>query len=145
VSDYFNETHQQARLSAHKFIETHVRPHIGEWEEAGEFPRDIYRKAGEAGLLGIGFPEALGGTGEGDIFLKVAVSEELMRSTSGGFVAGIGIDQNSAQLRVMLAYAVQGRSGYAGCALWIFVGWQPNHQIGFTNLFQLSLCAGAQN
>ena len=90
MSDYFNETHQQARLSARKFIETHVRPHIAEWEEAGEFPRDIYRKAGEAGLLGIGFPEALGGTGEGDIFLKVAVSEELMRSTSGGFVAGIG-------------------------------------------------------
>jgi acyl-CoA dehydrogenase len=90
VSDYFNDTHQQARLSARKFIETHVRPTIGEWEEAGEFPRDIYRKAGEAGLLGIGFPEALGGTGEGDIFLKVAVSEELMRSTSGGFVAGIG-------------------------------------------------------
>jgi acyl-CoA dehydrogenase len=90
VSDYFNDTHQQARLSARKFIETHVRPHIDDWEEAGEFPREIYRKAGEAGLLGVGFPEALGGTGEGDIFLKVAVSEELMRSTSGGFVAGIG-------------------------------------------------------
>ena len=90
MSDYFNDTHQQARLSARKFIETHVRPHIDDWEEAGEFPREIYRKAGEAGLLGVGFPEALGGTGEGDIFLKVAVSEELMRSTSGGFVAGIG-------------------------------------------------------
>lgn len=90
MSDYFNDTHQQARLSARKFIETHVRPHIDEWEEAGEFPREIYLKAGEAGLLGIGFPEALGGTGEGDIFLKVAVSEELMRSTSGGFVASMG-------------------------------------------------------
>jgi acyl-CoA dehydrogenase len=90
VSDYFNDTHQQARLSARKFIETHVRPYIDEWEEAGEFPREIYLKAGEAGLLGVGFPEALGGTGEGDIFLKVAVSEELMRSTSGGFVASMG-------------------------------------------------------
>jgi acyl-CoA dehydrogenase len=90
VSDYFNDIHQQARLSARKFIETHVRPYIDEWEEAGEFPREIYLKAGEAGLLGVGFPEALGGTGEGDIFLKVAVSEELMRSTSGGFVASMG-------------------------------------------------------
>ncbi|MBC7192753.1 acyl-CoA dehydrogenase family protein [Marinobacter sp.] len=90
MSDYFNDTHQQARLSARKFIETHVRPYIDEWEEAGEFPREIYLKAGEAGLLGVGFPEALGGTGEGDIFLKVAVSEELMRSTSGGFVASMG-------------------------------------------------------
>ncbi|HCW89160.1 MAG TPA: acyl-CoA dehydrogenase, partial [Marinobacter sp.] len=90
MSDYFNDIHQQARLSARKFIETHVRPYIDEWEEAGEFPREIYLKAGEAGLLGVGFPEALGGTGEGDIFLKVAVSEELMRSTSGGFVASMG-------------------------------------------------------
>lgn len=90
MSEYFNDIHEQARLSARKFIETHVLPHIDDWEEAGEFPRELYKKAGDAGLLGIGFPEALGGTGEGDIFLKVAVSEELMRSTSGGLVAGLG-------------------------------------------------------
>ncbi len=90
MSDYFNETHQQARLSARRFVETHVLPYIQEWEEAGEFPRELYRQAGDDGLLGIGFPEALGGTGEGDVFLKVAVSEELMRSTSGGLVASLG-------------------------------------------------------
>ncbi|MDO6822495.1 acyl-CoA dehydrogenase family protein [Marinobacter sp. 1_MG-2023] len=90
MSDYFNETHEQARLSARKFINTHVLPHIDEWEEAGEFPREIFRMAGDAGLLAIGFPEALGGVGAGDVFLKVAVSEELMRSTSGGFVASLG-------------------------------------------------------
>ncbi|MEQ9545290.1 MAG: acyl-CoA dehydrogenase family protein [Marinobacter sp.] len=90
MSDYFNDIHEQARLSARKFVATHVLPHIDDWEEAGEFPRDIYKKAGDAGLLGIGFPEALGGTGEGDVFLKVAVSEELMRSTSGGLVASLG-------------------------------------------------------
>lgn len=90
MSDYFNDTHEQARLSARKFISTHVLPNIDDWEEAGEFPRDLYQKAGDAGLLGIGFPEALGGIGEGDIFLRVAVSEELMRSTSGGLVASLG-------------------------------------------------------
>lgn len=90
MSDYFNDIHQQARLSARKFIATHVLPYIDDWEEAGEFPRELYKTAGDAGLLGIGFPEQLGGTGEGDIFLKVAVSEELMRSTSGGLVASLG-------------------------------------------------------
>lgn len=90
MSDYFNDTHEQARLSARKFITTHVLPHIDEWEEVGEFPREIFRKAGDAGLLAVGFPEALGGVGAGDVFLKVAVSEELMRSTSGGFVASLG-------------------------------------------------------
>lgn len=90
MSDYFNDTHEQARLSARKFINTQVLPHIDDWEEAGEFPREIFRKAGDAGLLAVGFPEALGGVGAGDVFLKVAVSEELMRSTSGGFVASLG-------------------------------------------------------
>lgn len=90
MTQYFNETHEQVRQTVRKFINTHVRPHIDDWEEAGEFPRDLYRLAGEAGLLGIGFDEALGGTGAGDTFLKVAVSEELMRSTSGGLVASLG-------------------------------------------------------
>ncbi|WP_404365158.1 acyl-CoA dehydrogenase family protein [Marinobacter sp.] len=90
MSDYFNETHQQARLTARRFVSTHILPFIADWEEAGEFPRDLYRQAGGDGLLGIGFPENLGGTGEGDVFLKVAVSEELMRSTSGGLVASLG-------------------------------------------------------
>lgn len=87
---YFNETHEQVRLSARKFVATHVLPYIDDWEEVGEFPRDLYLKAGEAGLLGVGFPESLGGNFEGDLFMKVAVSEELMRSTSGGLVASLG-------------------------------------------------------
>ncbi|MAA67136.1 MAG: acyl-CoA dehydrogenase [Alteromonadaceae bacterium] len=87
---YFNDTHEQARQTARKFITTHVSPYIEDWEEAGEFPRELYTLAGEAGLLGAGYPESLGGHSEGDIFLKVALSEELMRSTSGGLVAGLG-------------------------------------------------------
>lgn len=90
MTEYFNETHQQVRQTVRKFISSHVLPHIQDWEEAGEFPRELYRLAGDDGLLGIGFPENLGGTGEGDVFLKVAVSEELMRSTSGGLVASLG-------------------------------------------------------
>lgn len=87
---HFNETHEQARQTAQRFVEREVLPYIDDWEEAGEFPAGLYRKAAEAGLLGVGYPEALGGTGEGDLFLKVAVSEALMRSTSGGLVAGLG-------------------------------------------------------
>jgi acyl-CoA dehydrogenase len=87
---YFNETHAMVRETARRFVEQEVRPHIDEWEEAGGFPREVYGKAGALGLLGIGHPEALGGTGEHDIFMKIAVTEELMRSTSGGFAASIG-------------------------------------------------------
>ncbi len=87
---YFNETHAMVRETARRFVEQEVRPHIDAWEEAGGFPREVYNKAGGLGLLGIGHPEALGGTGEHDIFMKIAVTEELMRSTSGGFAASIG-------------------------------------------------------
>jgi len=45
VSDYFNDTHQQARLSARKFITSQVLPYIDDWEEAGEFPRELYKTA----------------------------------------------------------------------------------------------------
>ena len=86
---YFNETHEQVRLTARRFVEREILPYISEWEEAEEFPRELYRKAAEAGLLGIGYPEELGGTGP-DIFMKIAASEEMMRGTSGGLVAGLG-------------------------------------------------------
>lgn len=86
----FNETHQMARETARRFVEQEIKPHIAEWEEAGTFPRELYQKAGALGLLGIGHPQRLGGAGEEDVFLKVAVSEELMRSTSGGLVASLG-------------------------------------------------------
>lgn len=90
TSSYFDSTHAQARETARRFVAEAILPHIDDWEEAGEFPRTLYRQAADAGLLGVGFPEELGGSGAGDIFLKIAVSEELMRSTSGGLVAGLG-------------------------------------------------------
>ncbi len=87
---YFNESHQIARKSINKFVERHITPHINEWEEQGTFPRELYQLAGEAGILGIGYAEELGGTGLGDTFMKIVASEELMRSTSGGLVASLG-------------------------------------------------------
>ncbi|TNC80176.1 MAG: acyl-CoA dehydrogenase [Oleiphilus sp.] len=87
--EYFGETQNIIRQSVRKFIAQEVLPHINDWEEANTFPRDIYRKAGAAGILGIGHPAQYGGT-ETDIFSKIAASEEVMRSTSGGFAASIG-------------------------------------------------------
>ena len=88
-TSYFNETHEQVRLTARQFNEREIAPFINDWEEAGTFPRELYVKAGAAGLLGIGYPEALGGSGE-DVFMKIAATEELMRSGSGGLAASLG-------------------------------------------------------
>ncbi len=88
--DYFNETHQLVRQTTKKFVNRHLLPFISAWEEQEQFPLSLYRLAGEAGLLGIGYPDVYGGSAEGDVFMKVAFTEEIMRCTSGGLVAGLG-------------------------------------------------------
>ncbi|HMA86496.1 MAG TPA: acyl-CoA dehydrogenase family protein [Desulfosalsimonadaceae bacterium] len=87
--EYFSKAHDMVRKSVRDFIRKEVLPFIDDWEEAGEFPLEIYKKAADVGILGMGYPEAYGGT-PGDVFFQIAVSEELMRSTSGGFCAGLG-------------------------------------------------------
>ncbi len=88
--DYFNDTHSMVRDTMRRFVTEAVKPNIDAWEEAGTFPREVYQQAGSLGLLSIGHPTEFGGSGEQDVFLKVAASEELMRSGSGGFVASLG-------------------------------------------------------
>ncbi|MBX8467810.1 acyl-CoA dehydrogenase family protein [Pseudomonas sp. RIT778] len=88
--EYFDPSHQLVRDSVRRFVEREILPDIDAWEEAESFPRELYLKAGAAGILGIGYPEALGGSHEGDLFAKIAASEELMRCGSGGLVAGLG-------------------------------------------------------
>src|SRR5690625_6623480 len=45
------------------FVRNEVAPHLDDWEEAGQVPRWLHRKAAEAGLLGVGFAEEVGGQG----------------------------------------------------------------------------------
>jgi acyl-CoA dehydrogenase len=87
--EYFGETHNLVRQTVRKFVEREILPFVNQWEEKGEFPRELYAKAGEAGILGIGYPESYGGSG-GDIFIKVVAGEEILRCGSGGVAAGLG-------------------------------------------------------
>ena len=89
VQEYFGETHDMVRRTIKSFVEKEIAPFVDEWEEAGEFPRTLYEKAADVGILGAGYPEEYGGT-QGDIFFQIAVTEELMRGGSGGVVAGLG-------------------------------------------------------
>ncbi|ETR74323.1 MAG: Acyl-CoA dehydrogenase [Candidatus Magnetoglobus multicellularis str. Araruama] len=89
MQDYFTKENHRLRKSVREVIKKEVLPHINDWEEAGGFPKTIYTLLGDLGILGVGFPEDVGGTG-GGVFDTIAVTEELMRSGSGGFAAGIG-------------------------------------------------------
>jgi len=87
--EYFGRAHKMVRRSVKEFVDKEIIPYVDEWEEMGEFPRELYKKAGNVGLLGIGYPEELGGT-LGDIFFQIAAWEEIMRCGSGGVAAGVG-------------------------------------------------------
>ncbi len=80
---------QVLRETTRRFVDKEVRPHLDEWERAGELPRDLHRRAGELGLLGVAFPEAVGGGG-GDVIDATAVTEEVhYAGGSGGLVASL--------------------------------------------------------
>jgi len=87
--EYFGPAHEMVRRSVKEFVDKEMLPNIEDWEEMNEFPRELYKKAGDVGILGIGYPEEYGGT-PGDIFFRVAAWEEVMRCGSGGVAAGLG-------------------------------------------------------
>lgn len=89
VPPYLDETHLALRDSVRRFVEKEILPHVNDWEEQNTFPRELYKLAGEAGFLGLGFDEKYGGT-PGDVFHKLIFSEEIMRSTSAGLVSSLG-------------------------------------------------------
>jgi len=89
VQQYFDESHNILRDSMHRFVLREILPYVEEWEDKEEFPRELYKKFAEAGFLGMGYPEELGGT-PGDVFHIVVFSEELLRGGSLGLAAGIG-------------------------------------------------------
>jgi acyl-CoA dehydrogenase len=86
----------QLRKTVRSFAEREILPHVDEWERIGELPRDLHRSAGQAGLLGANFPEAVGGGG-GDGADAVIVCEELHEAgVPGGvfsslFTCGIAV------------------------------------------------------
>ncbi|MBS0338199.1 MAG: acyl-CoA dehydrogenase family protein [Proteobacteria bacterium] len=82
------EEHEAFRFTMQRFVAREIAPHAGEWDEAGEFPREMYRKAAAAGLLGIGFPEEYGGT-PADLLMHVVLSEEIALGGSGGVHASL--------------------------------------------------------
>ena len=83
----FQEEHEMFRSSVRKFIEKEIAPFHKQWEEDGIVPRELWRKAGEAGMLCCTIPEEYGGLGL-DYLFDVIVFEEMARSgfTGPGFL-----------------------------------------------------------
>lgn len=85
--DLFNADHEAFRDTVRRFVDQEIAPFHAQWEEAGMVPRELWRKAGAAGLLCCTVPEAYGGAGA-DYLFDVVVFEEMARSgfTGPGFM-----------------------------------------------------------
>jgi acyl-CoA dehydrogenase len=82
---YITEEHVRLREQVARFLAEEVEPHAAAWEEAGFTPREVLRKLGRMGLLGITYDPAHGGAGA-DAMTAAVFQEALSRSTFGGFV-----------------------------------------------------------
>ncbi|WP_439937522.1 acyl-CoA dehydrogenase family protein [Nocardia sp. N13] len=84
-----NDVRQALRATGAAFVRREVVPHLQEWEDAGEIPRALHRKAGDLGLIGVAFPEEVGGGG-GDLLDSLALQEAMFEAgASSGLMAGL--------------------------------------------------------
>src|ERR1700760_1519049 len=72
------EEQRQLQSAVRSFAEGEIAPHVSEWDEKSEFPHEVVKKLGEMGLMGVIFPEELGGAGMGYVEYVLAI-EELSR------------------------------------------------------------------
>jgi acyl-CoA dehydrogenase len=87
-SPFYTPDHETFRDLVRRFVDKEIAPYAHAWDEAGEFPRDLYRKAADLGLLGLGFPEEFGGSTV-DRFMWIIVVQEIARAGSGGISASL--------------------------------------------------------
>jgi acyl-CoA dehydrogenase len=87
-SPYYTAEHEAFRQTLRRFVAKEIEPFAAAWDEAEEFPRELYRKAAEVGLLALGFPEEYGGVAA-DCFYGIIASQELARAGAGGVAASL--------------------------------------------------------
>ncbi len=85
---YLTPDHELLREQVARFLAREVEPHAERWETEGQVPREVLRKMGAAGLLGLMFEPEYGGGGA-DALTNLVFAEALSQSTFGGFVVTV--------------------------------------------------------
>ena len=75
----FTDEHEMLRRSIRAFVEKEITPHATAWEDAGRIPRELWRRLGELGFLGLEFPVEYGGGGA-DFLSSVVLGEEMAQT-----------------------------------------------------------------
>ncbi|MDG0970903.1 MAG: acyl-CoA dehydrogenase family protein [Porticoccaceae bacterium] len=113
ANSWLTPEHDEWRAQLRRFIDREIIPYAEDWDENGALPDELWPKAAEVGLLGLGFPEEFGGVTEGiDVWHSIIVNEEMARVAVGGVTAslmvhGIGlppvVNFGSAEIKQMVA------------------------------------------
>ncbi|PTL75060.1 acyl-CoA dehydrogenase family protein [Vitiosangium sp. GDMCC 1.1324] len=95
MSHPFTEEHETFRQMVRRFVEKELAPHALEWDRAGIFPREVFRKCGELGLFGIHHDPRYGGSGLDYGFVTV-LAEELARTDNAGVTMALLVQGQTA-------------------------------------------------
>lgn len=88
---HFTQEHDELRRTVKNFVDKEINPYVDEWEKDGRFPmRELFKKAGDLGLLGISKPEKFGGMGL-DYSYSIVAAEEFGTAHCGGVPLAIGV------------------------------------------------------
>src|SRR5699024_5431966 len=85
----FNEEHERFREAVRGFVETEIRPNVERWHDQGYVDREMFKKAGDMGLLGMEVDEQWGGGGMNDYRFSAVLTEEPAKAVSGSIIVGI--------------------------------------------------------
>jgi alkylation response protein AidB-like acyl-CoA dehydrogenase len=98
----FEPEHEAFRESFRSFVRREIVPNHPDWERAGVVDREVWRRAGAAGFLGLGVPEEYGGGGPADFRFNVVVDEELTVAGASGVAFAL---HNDVVLPYLLTFA----------------------------------------
>lgn len=91
----YSEEHELFRREVRNFAEKVLAPQVDAWEEAETFPNEVFKQAGERGILGAHYPEEFGGGG-GDFWMSIVKSEELPRCNAAGVTMALLVQADMA-------------------------------------------------
>ena len=92
----WTDEHRMLRETMRRFVADVINPYVDEWEDAGAFPaHEVFKRAGQLGLLGLSKPEKYGGAGL-DYSYTVAAAEELGTAACGGVPLALGVQTDMA-------------------------------------------------
>ncbi len=92
----YTEEHERLKDSVRRFVDAEINPHVEQWEREGTFPaRELFRKMGSLGFLGVTKPPEYGGAGL-DYSYSIAVAEALGHAHCGGVPMAIGVQTDMA-------------------------------------------------